>query len=89
MIALVLNEIAQNSQRKWKREWEEGDTSQTLYKLTKEPTKHNPKRYKGMPMPLSSILVAMRIGKIGLWKYLYKWKVPGFDSPICDQCSMN
>ena len=47
------------------------------------PDKHVLKLHKGLHKAESSILVQARTGKIGLRDFLFKRRVPGFDSPWC------
>lgn len=42
--------------------------------------------HKGLKKDLSSLIVQMRTGKIGLRKFLYKQRVPGIEDRGCDLC---
>ena len=46
--------------------------------------KHVLKLHKGLYKAESSILVQVRTGKISLRDFLFKRRVLGFDSPLCD-----
>ena len=48
------------------------------------PDKHVLKLHKGLHKAESSILIQARTGKIGLRDFLFKRRVPGFDSLCCD-----
>ena len=39
--------------------------------------------YKNVPKAVSSVIIQMRTGKIGLRACLYKWKVPEIDNAHC------
>jgi hypothetical protein len=42
--------------------------------------------FKGLPRALTSLIVQMRMGKIGLRQYLYAAKVPSIEDPYCYEC---
>ena len=77
-------------ERDWLQRWQQSptsrqnQTSRAPAATKKPPDKHVLKLHKGLHKAESSILVQARTGKIGLRDFLFKRRVPGFDSPWCN-----
>ena len=68
---------------RWEEEWRNERTGRSTHKLTPIPTSKLLNLYKNVPKAVSSVIIQMRTGKIGLRACLYKWKVPEIDNAHC------
>ncbi|EKG18594.1 reverse transcriptase, putative [Macrophomina phaseolina MS6] len=68
----------------WKKLWRENARGRQLFKVAPEPTRKSLDLYRGTPRALSSLIIQMRTGKIGLRHFLQQRKVPGIGSGECE-----
>ncbi len=71
----------------WATSWSQDDHGKELRNIALQPSRTILKLHTKLSKGLSSLLVQMRTGKIGLRKYLHNRKVPDVDNPTC-QCGM-
>lgn len=64
--------------------WRKRSPSRSLQPYPGEETFQ---RLARMPRAVSSLVIQLRTGKIGFRAFLCQRKVPGFDSPICQDCN--
>lgn len=67
----------------WEKEWQTSLHGRTIYELTPTPTKRVLRIHRNLPRPLSTVIVQMRTGKIGLRHYLYQRGVPDMQDGDC------
>lgn len=79
----VKAQIRKAVESQWEHEWNTNATGRHLFELTPSPTKNVLKTHKGLHRALSTIIVQMRTGKIGLRHYLYRRGVPEFPDDGC------
>ncbi|KAM3515262.1 hypothetical protein MY11210_001155 [Beauveria gryllotalpidicola] len=85
--------LARWADRRWQEKWEQEETENqrrarhlTLFPVHKPPwVRHGARAAPVLRSPrhISSILVQLRTGKIGLNAFLHERRVPGFDSGTC------
>ena len=68
----------------WKSRWERNLKSRHLFNLTPGPTRAVHKLHTGVLKAYSSLIVQLRIGKIGFNAFLHERRVPDAISPRCD-----
>ena len=78
--------LVKSALAEWKREWETETKGRHLRLLVNAPTRDILEIHKGLDKQLSSLVVQMRTGKIGLRKFLYERRVPGVEDKGCDLC---
>jgi hypothetical protein len=73
------------AKKEWKERWQrEVDRSRTTHQSRAEKPAGEPlKLHDGLHKTKSSLLVQMRIGKIGLRAFLFKHRVPDVMTPVC------
>jgi len=71
---------------KWRKRWLKSEKGRNIAKYHRYPTREAPKIYKDRTKAFSSSLIALRTEKIGLQAFLSKVRVPGYESPICQNC---
>jgi ribonuclease HI len=71
--------------REWEETWRSGNTGRVLYRIAPRPSKRVLKLHQELSKPLSSILVQMRTGRIGLREYLHSRNVSDIEDDRC-QC---
>jgi hypothetical protein len=71
--------------REWEETWRSGNTGRVLYRMAPRPSKGVLKLHQKLSKSLSSILVQMRTGRIGLREYLHSRNVPDIEDDRC-QC---
>lgn len=67
----------------WRTDWTRETKGRNTYKHTPNPRAKVLEFHREVSKRLSSIIIQLRTGKIGLNAYLYSRKVPGIDSPNC------
>jgi ribonuclease HI len=67
----------------WERAWGTHSSGRESYNLTPIPTRGVLKAHKGLHRSLSTIIIQMRTGNIGLKHYLYQRKVPTITNDEC------
>ena len=75
--------LEQKTLERWEEVWSREKTGRELHAICPKPTKQTLKIHKCLCKAASALVVQMRTEKIGLKKFLYSKKVPGFDSPEC------
>jgi ribonuclease HI len=81
--AAAVQVIRKLTQKEWEDVWDKEIRGRDLYRVSPRPTKSILKLHQGLSKPLSSILVQMRTGKIGLRHYLYSRNVPDIEDDRC------
>lgn len=76
--------VTQQLCEEWAQDWKEDTKGRDLFRIAPTPTKKVLHIHKGLRKWTSALVVQMRTQKIGLRKFLYNRKVPGFDDPRCD-----
>jgi ribonuclease HI len=79
----VETRIRQAANSQWEQDWQTSPHGRAAYELTPGPTKQVLRIYRGLPRPLSTVIVQMRTGKIGLRYYLYQRGVPDIQDGVC------
>jgi ribonuclease HI len=75
--------IRKMTQKDWEKTWTKESRGRDLFRIASRPTKSVLKLYQGLSKPLSSILVQMRTGRIGLRHYLHSRNVPDIEDGRC------
>ncbi|KAM3081301.1 hypothetical protein ACMFMG_012242 [Clarireedia jacksonii] len=75
--------IKQQAVSKWATDWISETKGRKSYKYTPIPGIKALEAHREASKSLSSIILQLRTGKIGLNAYLHSRKVPGIDSPNC------
>ena len=75
--------LEQNTLEKWELAWTSERTGRELRSICPKATKKTLKIHRGLGKAASTLIVQMRMEKIGLNKFLHSRKVPGFNSPKC------
>ncbi len=70
--------------KEWKDEWANERRGQELRRLEPAPRRGLIKLHRGLSKELSSLVVQMRTGKIGLREFLFGRKVPGIEDGRCE-----
>ena len=83
--APVQTMLARLAASEWDASWSKDTYGKELRKLVQKPSHTVLKLYSDLPKVLSSLLIQMRTGKIGLRKNLHCRKVPEISTPTC-QC---
>ena len=78
--------LAQLVAADWKENWKTETKGRHLRQLQGAPTRNVLEIHKGLQKDLSSLIVQMRTGKIGLRKFLYERWVPGIEDKGWDLC---
>ena len=68
---------------KWGEEWRNESRGRALFKIAPSPTRKVLHIHDKLPKWVSSLMVQMRTGKIGLRKFLYERKVPNVEDARC------
>ncbi len=68
----------------WKDKWSKETRGRELYKLEPEPKSNIVKLHVELCKELSSLVIQMRTGKIGIRQFLYERKVPGIEDGRCE-----
>ena len=63
--------------------WKVGTTGCKFFRLTGSPSKKTLTLHQNLPRLLSSVLIQMRTGKIGLRHFLHSRGVPGVEDDTC------
>jgi ribonuclease HI len=71
----------------WKVSWTNGTEGSALWQIRSEPSARVLQTHQ-CNRPLSTMIVQLRTGKIGLRQFLYRRKVPGIENPKCP-CGLN
>jgi tubulin alpha len=79
----VETRIRQAANSQWEQDWQTSPHGRAVYELTPGPTKQVLRIHRGLPRPLSTVIVQMRTGKIGLRYYLYQRGVPDIQDGDC------
>ncbi|KAF4248432.1 hypothetical protein CNMCM8980_005985 [Aspergillus fumigatiaffinis] len=69
----------------WEHDWRSCPHGRTVYELTPTPTKKVLRVHQGLHRALSTAIIQLRTGKIGLRHYLYQRGVPNIPDADC-QC---
>lgn len=69
---------------RWKERWEKGKKGAHSRTLQPQLQKQVLGLHKGLRKPLSSLIIQLRTGKVGLRAFLFQRRVPGVDDPNCD-----
>lgn len=70
--------------RQWAEEWGREKRGRELHRIMPTPTKKVLHLHKGMKKWTSALVIQMRTQKIGLRKFLFSRRVPGYEDPTCD-----
>lgn len=84
LVAALKQAINQTVTDEWKQTWRDSERGQQLFKVAPEPSRKILALHRGTPRALSSLMVQMRTGKIGLRHFLHQRRVPGIMSGECD-----
>ena len=68
---------------KWEEEWQNETKGRTLFKIAPSPTRKVLHIHDKLPKWVSSLIVQMRTGKIGLRKFLHERNVPKVKDARC------
>jgi ribonuclease HI len=68
----------------WARDWEKETRGRASHSLTPSPTRTILQLYTSLHKALSSVIIQMRTGKIGLRKFLFQRYVPGITDTTCE-----
>jgi hypothetical protein len=74
-------ELRQQIRDEWEREWQIETRGRTTYTLTPTPTRDILQLHTSAHNALSSVIIQMRTGKIGLRQFLFDRKVPEIPNP--------
>ena len=77
--------LARLAASNWVTSWSQDNHGNELQNIAPQPSRAILKLHTKLSKSLSSLLVQMRMGKIGLRKYLHSRKMPEVDNPTC-QC---
>jgi hypothetical protein len=75
--------IWKSIQNEWEETWKSEGRGRDLFRIAPTPSKEVLKLHQGLSKPLSSILVQMRTGRIGLHHYLHSRNVPDIEDNRC------
>ena len=75
--------LERNTLKQWELAWTSERTGRELHSICPKSTKKTLKIHRGLGKAASTLIVQMRMEKIGLNKFLHSRKVPGFNSPKC------
>ena len=79
--------LRNNFRKRWEREWLEyshgADPRTEPARSAVCEKKDTLRRHEGLTKAESSLAIQLRTGRVGLADYLYKRRVPGFESPAC------
>ena len=84
LVAALKQAINQTVMDEWKQAWRDSERGRQLFKVAPEPSRKTLALHRGTPRALSSLIVQMRTGKIGLRHFLHQRRVPGMTSGECD-----
>ena len=76
--------LGRRASAEWKNKWSKEIRGRELYKLEPEPKSNIVKLHAGLSKELSSLVIQMRTGKIGLRQFLFERKVPGIEDGRCE-----
>jgi hypothetical protein len=79
--------IRKSIQQEWENIWRNESKGRDLFSISPRPSSGVLKLHQGLAKPLSSIIVHMRTGRIGLRHYLYSRGVPEIEDDRCE-CGM-
>ena len=78
------SQATKNAMREWMDEWAKERRGRELYRLEPSPRRGTIKLHCGLSKELSSLVVQMRTGKIGLREFLFHRRVPGIVDGRCE-----
>ncbi|EDN09159.1 predicted protein [Histoplasma mississippiense (nom. inval.)] len=84
LISAAKSEIHRQTQVQWERDWENESSGRATYALTPAPSPTVLHLHHSLHKALSSTIVQMRTGKIGLRQFLYERKVPEITDTLCE-----
>ena len=84
LLSAKKTQATKNAMREWKDEWAKERRGRELYKLEPSPRRGTIKLHCGLSKELSSLVVQMRTGKIGLREFLFHRRVPGIEDGRCE-----
>ena len=67
----------------WEDDWHKETRGRTLYRIAPKPSRKVLHLHDKLPKWISSLMVQMRTGKIGLKKFLYERNIPDIDDTEC------
>ncbi|EDN02399.1 predicted protein [Histoplasma mississippiense (nom. inval.)] len=88
LISAAKSELHRQTQAQWERDWENESSGRATYALTPAPGPTVLRLHHSLHKALSSTIVQMRTGKIGLREFLYIRKVPEITDTLCE-CGNN
>ena len=71
---------------RWQERYRKEVTAKQYKRIFKDLADVNLNGHKRLPRAISSIIVQMRTGKIGLRQYLHTMRVPDIEDPYCYEC---
>jgi ribonuclease HI len=71
---------------RWQERYRKEVTAKQYKRIFKNLAEVDLDGHKRLPRAISSIIVQMRTGKIGLRQYLHTMKVPDIEDPFCYEC---
>ncbi|EDN04466.1 predicted protein [Histoplasma mississippiense (nom. inval.)] len=84
LISAAKSELHRQTQVQWERDWENESSGRATYVLTPAPSPTVLHLHHSLHKALSSTIVQMRTGKIGLRQFLYERKVPEITDTLCE-----
>ena len=76
--------LGRRAAAEWKDKWSTETCSRKLYKLESKPKSNIVKLHAGLSKELSSLVIQIRTGKIGLRQFLFERKVPRIEGGRCE-----
>ena len=71
--------------KEWEADWENATAGRITFRLEPKPNPKMLDKHQGIRKPLNSLIIQIRIGKIGLAKYLYSIERADTESCSCDR----
>ncbi|EDN05278.1 predicted protein [Histoplasma mississippiense (nom. inval.)] len=84
LISAARSELNRQTQERWEHDWEHETTGRATFTLTPTPSSTVLQLHDSLHKVLSSTIVQMRTGKIGLRQFLYERKVPDITDTLCE-----
>ena len=75
--------LAEKLFAEWEDDWHKETRGRTLFKIAPKPSRKVLHLHDKLPEWISSLMVQMRTGKIGLRKFLYERNVPDIGDTVC------
>jgi hypothetical protein len=69
----------------WAQEWDKAEHGRDLHVIAPTPHKRHQQNHTGLGKAMSSVVIQMRTGKIGLYSYLHG--IRAADTDTCIGCS--